>query len=157
MTYVDPASSIRVETLLPVTNLPGVLAGTEYPPSYSGGTFTQAFDCRPYSRAVVVVPVETIGANVDLDIKFQRASSDDFSTWTDIPDSAFTTLDPDSDNQAYVCTFDLTKHQNAIGINLIVTVKSGTARARVGAYAILFPYDTTNAGYGSGITSEFDL
>jgi hypothetical protein len=151
MTYIDPASSIRVEQMFAMTNAP---QGT-YAPSYSAPTFTRSFDARSYMRAMIVVPVEVVGAGITLDLKLQKASSPDFATFTDIAGAAFTQIAPANDNQAYTATIDLSKHQNAIGIH--ATVTGATNRARWGVYAILFPYDTSNSGFGTNITNEFDI
>jgi hypothetical protein len=152
VSYIDPASSIRVEELLPIANR----GNATYAPSYSAPTFTQGFDSRPYMRAMIVVAVETASSGVTLDIKLQKADSPSFSSYGDITGAAFTQITPSNDNQTYMATVDLAKHQNSVGVHAVVT-HGGANRVRFGVYAILFPYDTTNSGAGTNVTNEFDI
>lgn len=154
----DPVSNIRIEPLLDITFLPSSTGdGTDYEPSYSAGSFTRAFDARPYMAAIIVVPVADIGANVTATIKLQKADGPDFGTFTDISGGAFTALTSANDETVVGAKIDLSKHQNAVGLHINVAASSGTNRARIGAYAILLPYDTTNAGFTSDFQETLDL
>lgn len=154
----DPISSLRMEELLAITFLPSSTgAGTDYAPSYSAPNFTRAFDARPYAAAVVFVTVADVGANVTATVKLQKSDGPDFTTFTDISGGAFTAITSANDDTVLAAKLDLTKHQNAVGIHINVAASSGTNRARIGCYAVLVPYDTSNAGFSTDFTETLDL
>tara|TARA_Y100000310_G_scaffold336739_1_gene422124 strand:- start:32999 stop:33454 length:456 start_codon:yes stop_codon:yes gene_type:complete len=144
MSYVDPGASLKVIELVAVNNqAPGTVN-----PSYSSPTFTQAFDARPYMTAMIILVADVAGAGMNLDVTIQTSPEPDFTTWTDATKSgggtaAFTTVTPSNDNDFFYATIDLSKAQNAVGVKTVVS--GGLNRVRNGIYAILFPYDTTNA------------
>ena len=143
--YIDPASSAKVVEIVGLSNKPA----NTYAPSYSAPNFTQAVDVRLFTRALIIVVVEGLGTGATLDIKLQQSAGDDFSSWTDTvkPDGSAAVIpqfDPTSDNTTYTISVDLSRTQNALGIHAVIASSGGT-RARWGAYAVLFPYDTTNA------------
>lgn len=106
--------------------------------------------------ALLIVPIETIGGNVTATMKLQ-SSAEPFTTWTDISGAAWTARTESNDQTVLAAKIDLSKHQNAIGWHLNVTVSSGALRARIGAYAMLFPYDTSNSGFTADFTETLDL
>ena len=144
MSYIDPASSCKVITLFTIARAPALT----YSPSYSAPTFTQSFDVRPYMRAMLILVVEECETGVTLDVQIQQSAGDAFDTWTAsqttaAADADFVQVTPSNDNQIYTCSVDLSKTQNALGIEAVVA--SGGNRVTFGVYAILFPYDTSNA------------
>jgi len=143
--YIDPASSAKVVEVAELLNYPP----NTYSPSYSAPNFTRAIDVRLFTRALILVVVEAVGTGATLDIKLQQSAGDDFTTWTDTTKAdgsaaAIPQFTPSNDNAIYTISIDLSRTQNALGIHAEVT-SSGATRARFGVYAVLFPYDTTNA------------
>lgn len=117
-------------------------------PSYSSGTFTRSFDARPYMSCLIMLVVDAAGAGMTLDVDIQTSPGPDFSTWTTATkvgggDASFTQVTPSNDNTVYYCSVDISKAQNAIGIE--ATVGGGLNRVRYGVYALLVPYDTSNS------------
>tara|TARA_R110000751_G_scaffold26528_3_gene70884 strand:+ start:196 stop:657 length:462 start_codon:yes stop_codon:yes gene_type:complete len=146
MTYVDPASSIKVVELYPVTQ---TAIGT-YSSSYAAPTFTRSFDVRPFMAATLLFVVPAVGANVTLDITLKNSDGPDFSTWvtTTKPDGSSAALPQytsASGSVVYTVSVDLSRTQNALGFEAVVAASSGTNKARFGVFAILHPYDTSNA------------
>lgn len=145
MTYVDPASSIKIIELYPVTQT----AVGNYLPSYSAPNFTRSFDVRQFMAASIVVIVPSVGSGATLDIEFQTANGPDFSTWTtatkaDGTNAVIPQFTDSTTNGLYKVSVDLSRTQNALGFKAVVA-SSGTTKARFGVYAILHPYDTSNA------------
>jgi hypothetical protein len=151
----DPASNIQVIELLPMANYP---AGT-LSPSYSDPTFTRAFDSRPFMTALIVVVAEVATGDASAVLTLQASAEDtDRGVFNDFADlttttgstAAFSAITTSNDNAVYYATVDMKKAQNALGAELVVTATGGN-RARIGAYAVCFPYDTSNVT----ITKEF--
>ena len=123
-------------------------AGTRSP-SYSAPNFTYAVDVRLFTRALIVIVVDDLGTGATLDLTLKQAGGDAFSSWststqTDGSAAAVPQFTPSNDNAIYTVSVNCSKTQNALGVEAVVT-STGTTRARFGVYAILFPYDTTNA------------
>jgi len=143
--YIDPASSAKVIEIIPMLNMP---AGT-LSPSYSAPDFTYAVDVRLFTRALIVFVINGLGTGATLDLTLKQAAGDAFSAWststqTDGSAAVVPQFTPSNDNAIYTVSVDCSKTQNALGVEAVVT-STGATRARFGAYAILFPYDTTNA------------
>lgn len=145
MAFFDPAGGTKLVELMPLLNYP---PGT-YSPSYSSRNYTYAFDSRPYLAALVILVVEAASGDAEMTVSIQSSAGPDFSTWSTVEKTgggaaSFAPVTSANDNQIYYAKLDLTKVQNACGIEVAQTATGGS-RIRYGVYALLFPADTTLA------------
>jgi hypothetical protein len=158
----DAYNNVRVVSMVAPSAIPGNGSGREFPPAYNPGTgaWTRAFDARPYAKAYIIVTSVSCVAGMTLDVKLQKAETlgtkgAPFDTWVNIPGAVFDQIDSTKTAQTFVATVDLSQHQNAVGVHLTST---GTTTApELAVYAILFPYDTSNAGVEGLVTHVFNV
>lgn len=155
MSFFDFAGATKIVQLLE-SSTP---ADGTVEPSYAAGppiVFTQSFDARPYIGALIVVDAGTFGANSDVTITLKKSAEPAFSSWATFNDfegdtAAFSKIvggtpgaGEVADNAYYFCRIDLSKTQNAVGVQ-VVTSLTGVETCSLGITAILFPQDTTDA------------
>ncbi len=145
MAYFDLAGATKVVELMPMLNYPP----STYSPSYSAPNFTYALDTRPYLGALIFVLVEAASGDAEMTVSIQSAGGPDFTSWSTVEKvggggASFAAINSSNDNQLYYAKVDLSKVQNAIGVEVVQTATGG-ARIRFGVYAVLFPKDTTDA------------
>jgi len=150
---VEPSYTAGVCSDVAYTNEPTCVAAGE---TWTDLYFTQAFDARPFIGALIIVDAGTFGAASDVTITLKKSAEPAFSSWATFDDfegdtAGFSKIvggtpgaGEVADNAYYFCRLDLSKTQNAVGIQ-VVTSLSGVETCKLGVLAILFPQDTTDA------------
>ena len=150
---VEPSYTAGVCSDVAYENEPTCVAAGE---DWTAPYFTQSFDARPYIGALIVVDAGAFGANSDVTVTLKKSAEPAFSSWATFDDfegdtAAFSKIVGGSpgagevaDNAYYFCRLDLSKTQNAVGIQ-VVTSLTGVETCKLGVLAVLFPQDTTDA------------
>jgi hypothetical protein len=146
MSYFDFAGATKVVQMVDSANYPPAT----YSPSLSPGAGdTLAVDVRDYLGALIIVNVGTASADSECTLRVQSASEPSFSSWSNLTkvgggDAVFDAINSGNDNTFYFARIDLSKAQNALGVELEVT-SGGSSRTQISVTAVLFPRDTSNA------------